>query len=556
MIQQKLKAFIGKVLKEKYFQAIDMPDFLVEQPAEKEHGDFSCNIALKSAKLFRRSPSDIAFEFVAAIESSLENDALCDFIERIEVKNPGFINFFLSPEAFYDVMYEVFAAGADFGRNDIGKDNKVLLEFVSANPTGPLSVAHARQAVVGDVLGNILKYVGCEVKKEFYVNDGGNQIVILGRSVVLRAKEIFGENIEFPEECYQGEYIKDMARIFIEEKGYKDISSLTCDPELEKKSQSFAAGYLMDVIKKELDDFGVNFDIYSYESEVATKAQIAEVLHELTDKGYTKEEDGALWFMSSRFGDDKDRVVRKSDGNYTYLAPDIAYHKNKFDRGFNTLINIWGPDHHGYIPRIKAAVQALGRNSDAIKVLIIQLATIYRNGQQVSMSTRKGQYIGLREVMEEVGKDVARFFYLMRHTSMHLEFDLDLAKKESSENPVYYIQYAHARINSIYKRASETGLEAKKSDFYLLKEPAEIDLLKKMGDFPAILVVCYQQLDPYALVNYLQELATSFHRFYDTCRVIDQDRDLSSERFGLIRAAQTVFRTGLGLLGVSVPDKM
>lgn len=556
MNQQKIKDFITRVLKVRYFQAVDMPDFLLEQPADKGHGDLSCNLAFKSAKLFRRSPSDIAFEFTSALEKELENDPLGGLIERIEVKNPGFMNFFLLPEAFYTVIEEIFEHGENFGRSETGKGNKVLLEFVSANPTGPLSVAHARQAVVGDVLGDILKFVGCEVEKEFYVNDGGNQIVMLGLSIELRAKEILGENIEFPEDCYQGEYIKDMAAIFINENEYANLESLRKDDQLALKSRSFGANYLMDVIKKELEDFGVNFDIYSFESEVATKERIAKVLDELTRKGYTKEEDGALWFTSTRFGDDKDRVVRKSDGNYTYLAPDIAYHKHKFDRGFNTLINIWGPDHHGYIPRIKAAVQALGANADAIKVLIIQLATIYRDGQQVSMSTRRGQYIGLREVMDEVGKDVARFFYLMRHISMHLEFDLDLAKKESSENPVYYIQYAHARINSIYKRASETGLEPKLKDFYLLKEPAEIDLMKKMGDFPAVLVLCYQQLDPYALVNYLQEFATLFHKFYDTCRVIDQDRELSAERFGLIRAAQRVLHTGLSLLGVSVPEKM
>jgi arginyl-tRNA synthetase len=313
----------------------------------------------------------------------------------------------------------------------------------------------------------------------------------------------------------------------------------------------------MAIIKQELDDFGVRFDIWSHQSKIATNQAIEGVLKFLRDTGHIYDKDGAVWFQSTALGDDKDRVVKKSDGSYTYLTPDIVYHRDKFDRGFARVVNIWGPDHHGYIPRIKAAVQALGKNKDDVNVLIVQLATIFRNGEEVSMSTRRGQYISLREVLEEVGSDAARFFFLMRHISGHLEFDLELAKKQTPENPVYYIQYAHARVHSLNKKAQEMGITSKEKGFSLLTTPEELTLIKELGSLPEILLMCYSQWDPYPLVSYLQELATVFHKFYDKNRIIDPDNlELSRERLGLANASRIILSNGLRLLGVSTPDQM
>jgi len=376
----------------------------------------------------------------------------------------------------------------------------------------------------------------------------------LGRSIALRAREILGEKIEFPEEGYQGEYIKDIARHFMDEHKVKDLQDLD---KLEASVFSqYGVDYLMDIIRKELTDFNVCFDVWSHQSRIATQKSIDDVLGFLQKKGFLYEKEGALWFQSTKLGDDKDRVVRKSDGSYTYLTPDIAYHKDKFDRGFQKVINIWGPDHHGYIPRLTASVQALGQDASALEVLIVQLATLYRDGKPLSMSTRKGQYISLREVIDEVGVDAARFFFLMRHIKAHLEFDLELAKKETSENPVYYVQYAHARINSILKKAEESSLVASKAAWEELKEAEELDLIRRIAFFPNVLLTCAGVRDPFALGSYMQELATAFHRFYDRHQIIGSGSSLAAARLGLILAAKTVLANGLKLLGVTAPEKM
>jgi len=552
-----LKTTLKELLAEAVIECYDLPpaspSVELEIPNSKEHGEFSCNIALQLTKTLHKSPMDIAAKICDTFRSSLQNSPIQKKVLKVETKKPGFINFFLSPEAFRDVLYQVFEEGEDYGRLNIGKRKKVQIEFVSANPTGPLSVAHARQAAVGDALANILNFVGFEAKKEYYVNDEGNQINILGKSIEFRAREILGEKVDFPEECYQGEYIKDMAKRFMEKESIK--SSPDLDGMTEKLSQ-YGAEYLLGVIKKELEDFGVKFDIWTHQSDVATAKDIENLLKNLRKKKLAYEKDGALWFKSTDFEDDKDRVIRKSDGSFTYLTPDIVYHKNKFERGFEKIINIWGPDHHGYVPRIKAAVEALGHPREDIDVLIVQLATIYRNGQPLSMSTRKGQYISLREVIDEVGSDAARFFFLMRRCNAHLDFDLELAKKETPENPVYYIQYAHARIHSIFKKAKEAKIEPKHKDLSLLEEIEEIELMKKIGQFPDALVICHGQVDPYALLNYLQELAAAFHKFYDAHRVVDENHELSSQRLALIDAAKIVLANGLKLIGVSTPKKM
>jgi arginyl-tRNA synthetase len=539
-----------------FHDAGQIPPIILDIPQDKNHGEFSCNIALQSARILKKSPMELATAFVAVISRKLQESGFGDRIERVDVKHPGFINFYLGSEAFYKILEQVLKEGEDYGRSSLGRGKNIQIEFVSANPTGPLSVAHARQAAVGDCLGNILRFSGFNVTKEYYVNDEGNQINILGRSIQSRAREILGDpQASFPEEGYQGDYIRDMARVFLQQKGISSLSDLDSRPR--EDFSRFGVETLMAVIQKELKDFGVLFDTWSYQSRIASSAHVEKTLAFLEEKGFLYKKEGALWFSSTQFGDDKDRVLRKSDGAYTYFAPDIAYHQNKFLRGFDTVVNIWGPDHHGYIPRLTAAVEALGQPPDALKVLIVQLATLYRNGQPVSMSTRRGQYISLQEVMDEVGVDAARFFFLMRSIKAHLDFDLELAKKETPENPVYYIQYAHARIHSIVAKALDINLEARTQGFRALEQEEEQALMKTIGRFADILRICCQQWDVFALVSYLLELATAFHRFYDKYRVVDVEvPELSSERLALIVATRIVLANGLRLVGVSAPTRM
>lgn len=551
--EEQLKELIQKSVHSCFKVGQDSPHVFIEIPKDKKHGEFTSNIAMQLTKVLRKPPFDLAGQLAEEIKAGLAGTSLKDKIAKVEIVRPGFINFYLSLPARYQLLSNLLTERENFGRSSFGQKKKIQLEFVSANPTGPLSVAHARQAAVGDALANIMNFVGFAAVKEFYVNDEGNQINILGRSIEQRAREILGEVVQFAEDNYQGDYIRDMARIFMER------NKITMLKQLEGKEDAcrqFGVDYLLDIIKKELNDFGVHFDIWSHQSKIATKENIEAVLDFLGEKGFLYEKEGALWFKSTDFGDDKDRVVEKSDGNYTYLTPDIVYHRDKFQRGFSKVINMWGPDHHGYIPRIKAAADALGYDADDLIVLIVQLATIFRNGQPVSMSTRRGQYISLREVMEEVGVDAARFFFLMRRISAHLDFDLELAKKQTPENPVYYIQYAHARVYSIFEKAKESSLSPKTDHFGRLKETEELELLDKVAQFPEMLIVCAEQYDPYPLVSYLQEVAALFHKFYDKYRVVDEDKELSRERLGLIDAARIVLANGLKLLGVSAPKKM
>jgi arginyl-tRNA synthetase len=553
--KEKLREVLADALKDSFSSMEEVPAIELDVPKEKSHGDLACNIALKSARMFKKSPMIIGQDFRRMILQRLANHEFGAFVSAVEVKAPGFINFFLSAKAAHAILEQILREQSSFGRSLSGNQQKVQLEFVSANPTGPLSVAHARQAAFGDSLANILKFIGYDVTKEFYVNDEGNQINILGKSIAFRAREILGEAITFPEDGYQGGYIRDMAQIFMEKRGITDLLQLERVPA--KDFVQFGVDYLLDVIKTELDDFGVHFDVWSHQSRVASHDRIEKVLNDLEKQGHLYHQEGALWFKTTVYGDDKDRVVRKSDGAYTYFTPDIVYHQDKFSRGFERVINVWGPDHHGYIPRMTAAVRAMGRRAQDFRVLIVQLATIYRDGVPLSMSTRRGQFISLREVMDEVGVDAARFFFLMRHIQAHLDFDLELAKQETPENPVYYIQYAHARIYSIMAKAREDDLNPCSCGIHLLSEEEEVGLMKKLGEFPGILLLCGQELDVFALVNYLQELATCFHRFYDRHRVVDpQAPELSKERLALIDAVRLVLANGLNLLGLKAPQKM
>ncbi len=550
-----LKDIVAAAAAPLFSDAAPMPPVEVEVPAVRANGDFACNLALKSARVLRSSPMEIAERLLPAIREATARRGAADRFQRIEAVPPGFINFHLAPPALHAFLEEILSRAETYGRSRTGEGRRVQIEFVSANPTGPLSVAHARQAAVGDALANILAWTGSDVVREYYVNDEGNQIDILGRSLRARALEAVGESEPFPEEGYRGEYIRSLGRGFLDERGLRDPDSIRAVPPAEWSRYGVAR--LLEEIRRDLEDFGVRFDVWTRQSLVATRERIEALLEDFRLRGRVFERDGALWFRSTEFGDDKDRVVRKRDGGYTYFTPDIVYHKDKFERGFTQVVDIWGPDHHGYIPRLKAAVQALGYGPERLAVLIVQLATIYRDGRPVSMSTRRGRYISLREVLDEVGRDAARFFFFMRRISAHLDFDLELAKKETPENPVYYIQYAHARIHSILRRAAEAGIGPRRTGLRELREEGDLELIRKAAAFPGILRLCAAEMDPFALANYLLETAIAFHRFYDGHRVVDPSRpDLSAERLALIDAVRLVLANGLGILGVSAPEKM
>ncbi|MBI4982594.1 MAG: arginine--tRNA ligase [Candidatus Omnitrophica bacterium] len=541
-IQTVLIEVVKKSLLNRGLTQVSDDEIILDIPSDERFGDLSTNIALRLSKLLKQSPREIGLSLAGDIKKILDEDHLQGFIKEIKVEGAGFINFYFSQEYFYSQLKNIISNGKEALRINLGKNRKVLIEFVSANPTGSLSVAHARQAAVGDSLANIFDFIGFNAKREYYLNDEGNQINILGNSVDLRMKELAGEKVEFPENYYQGSYIYDVAKKAKEDNVAKDALG------------DYSGEYILDIIKKELEDFGVRFDYWSSQKELTKAGKIEQAFESLKQKGFLYEDGGATWFKSTAFGDDKDRVVIKSDGAYTYLAPDIAYHEEKYRRGFDWLINLWGPDHHGYINRLKASVQAFGHDAASLSIVIVQLATIFRDGTPVQMSTRKGQYITLREVLDEVGKDAARFFFLMRRTSSHLDFDLDVAKKQSSENPVFYIQYAYARISSIL-RSSQVNIDGD-VDVSLLKEKEELALIKKLLQFQAILNICLATQDPYMVTVYLQELAESFHKFYDLHRVLGVGDALTKARLALIEGAKIVLACGLDLLGVSKPEKM
>ncbi|MFA6216563.1 MAG: arginine--tRNA ligase [Candidatus Omnitrophota bacterium] len=542
-IQDSLIRIIKDALAELYHDTAALDEVPVELSLATGFGDLSNNLALRLGSLLKQSPLTIASRLVESIEKNLQKSSIHDCIKHIKVEGAGFINFYLSEDYFYRQLKRIIVESKDFGRQNIGAAQKVMIEFVSANPTGPLSVAHARQAVVGDALASILSFLGFSVHREYYLNDEGNQINILGKSVALRLQELKGEKIEFPENCYQGDYIYDIAR------------KLATEDTVIEDPGEYAGQYILTIIKEELRDFGISFDCWYSQKELRKAGSIEKTFEYLREKGFLFEQDGAQWFKSTAFADDKDRVVVKSDGSYTYLAPDIAYHQNKYKRGFTWLINLWGPDHHGYISRLKAAVQALGQDPGSLSVIIVQLASIFKDGKPLEMSTRRGQYITLREVLDEVGRDASRFFFVMRRTSSLLNFDLETAKKQTSENPVYYVQYAYARIYNIIKN-SPFEITVDSFDAGVLKEKEELQLIRKLWQFSFILNICYKTLDPYMMTVYLQEIAEDFHRFYDRCRVLGNDEAVTRARLSLVNATRIVLGIGLDLLGISKPEKM
>ncbi len=553
-MKEKIESLLKQTLEDLIHEGVIPPCELdiasVSIPPDKGFGDFASNIAMVLASRAKRPPRQIA----GAIKDAMECHA--DIIDRIDIAGPGFINFYINPSLWVNILHDTHAKGKTYGTSTFGAGKKVQVEFVSANPTGPLHIGHGRGAAVGDTLARILAAAGFDVEAEYYINDVGNQMNILGLSVLSRYRDLFGQNIPFPATGYKGDYIRDLARRLSEIHGKNLLDEE--ESAAIQTCRKFASQVILDEIKADLDSFNVHFDHYFSESSLYSNHKVEATLDDLRDKDLSYEEDGALWFRTSSFGDEKDRVLRKQDGSLTYFAPDIAYHKDKIDRGFRQIIDIWGADHHGYVPRMKAAIEALGADKDCFHALLIQLVSLVRQGKPVQMSTRSGEFVTLKEIIDEVGKDVARYFFLMRRCDSQLIFDLDLAKKKSDENPVYYIQYAHARICSILANAADQGLlsDVTQADLSVLATGEDLELIKTIATYPDTVVSCAADLEPHRIAFYLLELATAFHRFYNKNRVISDDGRLTKARLVLIDAVRQVLSNALALLGIDAPESM
>ncbi|MGD6900617.1 arginine--tRNA ligase [Bacillus infantis] len=527
-----------------------IPDVILETPKEKAHGDYSTNMAMQLARVAKKAPRMIAEQLIENFDSSKAS------IEKIEIAGPGFINFYMNNSYLTNLIPAVLDAGDQYGETNTGNGQKVQIEFVSANPTGDLHLGHARGAAVGDSLSSILAKAGYEVSREYYINDAGNQINNLALSVEARYFQALGMEKEMPADGYHGADIIGIGHKLAEEFGDKYVNA--DEKERFDAFREYGLKYEMEKLKKDLEDFRVPFDVWYSETSLYQNGKIDNALKALKENGHVYEEEGATWFRSTEFGDDKDRVLIKNDGSYTYLTPDIAYHKDKLERGFEKLINVWGADHHGYIPRMKAAIQALGYGKDALEVEIIQLVHLYKNGEKMKMSKRTGKAVTMRDLVDEVGLDAVRYFFAMRSADTHMDFDLDLAVSQSNDNPVYYAQYAHARISSILRQGEEQGLAlSSDADFSLISAEKEIDLLKKLGEFPQAVAEAAEKRMPHRITNYIFELASAFHSFYNAEKVLDSDNpEKTKARLGLIKAVQTALRNALQLIGVSAPEKM
>lgn len=549
-VQGKLKQEIkDAVVKAGLAAEEQIPDVILEIPKEKSHGDYSTNMAMQLARVAKKAPRMIAEELIASFDSSKAS------IEKIEIAGPGFINFYMNNSYLTDLIPAVLEAGDQYGETTAGHNQKIQVEFVSANPTGDLHLGHARGAAVGDSLCNILDKAGYDVSREYYINDAGNQINNLALSVEARYFQALGLDKEMPADGYHGEDIIGIGKKLAEEHGDKYVNA--DEKERFDFFREYGLKYEMAKLKQDLEDFRVPFDVWYSETSLYHNGKIDTALQALKDNGHIYEEEGATWFRSTAFGDDKDRVLIKNDGSYTYLTPDIAYHKDKLERGFEKLINIWGADHHGYIPRMKAAIQALGYDREALEVEIIQLVHLYKNGEKMKMSKRTGKAVTMRDLVDEVGLDATRYFFAMRSADTHLDFDLDLAVSQSNENPVYYAQYAHARISSILRQGEEQGMSAEAADYSLIQAEKEIDVLKKIGEFPQAVGEAAQKRMPHRITNYIYELASSFHSFYNAEKVLDAENpERTKARLALIKAVQTTLKNSLKLIGVSAPEKM
>ena len=559
----------------------EMPSKIrIDHTKDNSHGDYATNIALMLSKQAKMSPVELAKIIIDQFEQK-------NFIKKIEIAGPGFINFFISQESSSSIVNEILAQAASYGCSDIGQGKKVLLEYVSANPTGPLHVGHGRGAAYGATVSNLLRNAGFIVDNEYYVNDAGRQMDILTVSIYLRYLTICGEDLRFPDNGYQGQYINDIAQGIYETSGQKfhlksDLvfenvcrdgteggdKEVHIDQLIEKAKSILGDGFkavfevgiesILSGIKNDLAEFGVVFEKWFSEQSLIDSGLSESCISKLKDSKNLYEKDGALWFKTTNYGDEKDRVVVRDNGNHTYFASDIAYHLEKLDRGYDKIINVWGADHHGYIPRVKASIEALGHNSDKLEILLVQFANLYRGGSKVQMSTRSGSFVTLEDLRAEVGNDAARFFYILRKSEQHMDFDLDLAKSKTNENPVYYIQYAHARICSVFKQADEKELEldVSQANLSLLTEEIEKDILRELSRFRSVLESSAIQYEPHQLAYYLRDLSNHFHSYYNACKFIVDDKNLTLARLALINATQQILKNGLSILGVGAPESM
>ncbi|MCT1576665.1 arginine--tRNA ligase [Oceanobacillus kimchii] len=546
-------------LKEQIHQAVinadlatedQIPDIILEKPKDKAHGDFATNIAMQLARIAKKAPRQIADDIVENLNKSEAS------VEKVEIAGPGFINFFMKQDFLGEVIETVLSAGDNYGKSTGGNGEKVQVEFVSVNPTGDLHLGHARNAAFGDVLCNVFAAAGYEVEREYYINDAGNQINNLGLSVEARYLQEIGKDVDMPEDGYRGQAIIDIAKELVKEDGEK-----WADKDHEERLDFFKEYGLkasLRNIESDLKDFRVEFDHWFSERSLFKDGQIDDTLAVLDDGGYTFEKDGALWFKTTEFGDDKDRVLIKGDGNYTYLTPDIAYHKNKLDRGFDRIINVWGSDHHGYIPRMRAALQALGYPVEKFDVKIIQMVNLFEAGEKVKMSKRTGKAVSLRELMDEVGIDAVRYYFVARSNDSQLDFDMDLAKSQSNDNPVYYAQYAHARICTMLSQAKCKGFNTEAEyDASLLTAEKELDLLKKIGELPQMIVDAADKHTPHKVTQYIFELATLLHSFYNAEKVLDANNEARTHaRIALMKAVRQTLANAMTIIGISAPEKM
>ncbi|HFB66832.1 MAG TPA: arginine--tRNA ligase [Aeromonadales bacterium] len=559
------------------------PEIQVDRTRDAAHGDLACNIALMMAKSVGMNPRQMAEKIINCLPVS-------DNIEKVVIAGPGFINFFLTQASAGSIIKTVLEAGVQFGASSRGKNQRVHIEYVSANPTGPLHVGHGRGAAYGATVADILEFTGYKVHREYYVNDAGRQMHILAVSVWFRYLQAGGIPVKYPSQSYRGDYIRDIAQLLstkVGDKLYKteaEIFAGVCKDEDEENGDKekhiddlianakkllkedyqlvfqLAIDEILGDIKQDLAEFGVNYQRWFSEQSLMDRGLIDDAIRRLTEKGYMYEKGGALWFKSTEFGDDKDRVVVRENGQTTYFASDIAYSMDKLDRGHHLIINVLGADHHGYVPRLKAAMEALGANPDQLHVPLVQFAVLYRHGEKISMSTRAGEFVTLRQLREDVGNDAARFFYVMRKVEQHMDFDLDLAKSQSNDNPMYYIQYAHARICSIFRQLSEKGLDDNSAQgvdkIEYLTTRHEKELIKKISAFVETVNKASEELAPHHIVHYLRELANDFHSYYNADKVVIEDESIRQARVSLVAAVRQVLANGLTLLGVTAPEQM
>lgn len=559
------------------------PTVRVERTRDKSHGDFATNLAMMLGKSAGLKPRDLAQKIVDVFPGAAG-------ITKLEIAGPGFINFYLDNQAYHAVVSEILSSGERYGRSDYGAGQPLQVEFVSANPTGPLHVGHGRGAAYGATVADLLEAIGFRVHREYYVNDAGRQMDILAASVYLRYLDLCGEEFAFPANGYKGDYVWDIAATLHRNHGdglryppeevFRDVpddepaggdKEAHIDALIQRiqnliGSERYREAYdlglnsILSNIRQDLKEFGIEYDEWFSERSLTESGAVGEVIERLRASGHVYEKSGALWFRSTDFGDEKDRVVVRENGQTTYFASDIAYHMNKLERGFARVIDIWGADHHGYVPRVKAALKAIGDDPDKLDVLLVQFAILYRGGEKAQMSTRAGEFVTLRELRHEVGKDAARFFYVMRKCEQHLDFDLDLAKSQSNDNPVYYIQYAHARVMSVMRQLKETGrawdIETGNKHLHLLHEEHERSLMTRLSCYPEIIEAAALQHEPHQVVHYLRELANEFHTYYNAHQFLVDDSNLRNARLNVIQATRQVIANGLMLLGVSAPDSM